>query len=103
MYQLSKDYLDTFPVQNHGDILANFCIIISNDCLSISSEFKKAKIFQRQLLKNKIIKFKNDPMLHAQYSADLENFDILNAHSRFTIDSLTTLLKLPTLKELPGR
>ena len=51
LYQLSKDYLDTIPVQNHGDILANYCINISNDCLSISSEFKKAKISQRQILK----------------------------------------------------
>ena len=28
-------------------------------------------------------------MLHSQYSADLKNFDILNANSCFTIDSLS--------------
>ena len=45
LYQLSKDYLDTIPAQNHGDILANYCISVTNDCFSISSDFKKAKIF----------------------------------------------------------
>ena len=83
-YALSMDKLsEILPLDiNHGEILANFCMLTTNECLAISGQIRKSKNDKRNFLVNKIKEHSNDPAMRKKYQHDLLNFDLSKSHQK---------------------
>jgi len=89
-YTLTKDLIAEYlpPSIDSGEVLANFCMKITNDCLASSNAIKKAKNAKRNFLINKIAEFNNEPALKDRYTEELELYEMTKCHNLNSVGTM---------------